>query len=73
MLMALKQGGIASFTSRIEYLTTYGYQEGMDKLVAAGKWKFLHKEEYTKYNKLNAEDCGRFKATQSMVFCFKKL
>ena len=72
MLLALKQGGIAVFTSRIEYLETYGYGPYMDKLEQEGKWKLLKKEEYTKYDKLK-ESVGRFKPTQSYVFAYQKL
>jgi predicted TPR repeat methyltransferase len=69
MLLALKTGGIVTFTSRIEYLVTYGYGAYMDKLEREGKWKLLKKEEYTKYDKLK-ESVGRFKPTQSIVFCY---
>ena len=72
MLLALKQGGIVTFTSRIEYLEKYGYGPYMDKLEREGKWKQLKKEEYTKYDKLQ-ESVGRFKPTQSYVYCYQKL
>jgi predicted TPR repeat methyltransferase len=72
MLLALKTGGIVTFTSRIEYLEKYGYGPYMEKLETEGKWKLLKREEYTKYDKL-PESVGRFKPTQSYVFCYQKL
>ena len=38
MLLSLKQGGIAVFTSRIEYLESYGYGAYMQMLEETGKW-----------------------------------
>lgn len=73
MIDALKVGGYAIFTSRVEYLEPLNYQKGMDERVEAGKWEFIKKEEYEKYSK--AKDCplGRFKPVISEVFVFKKL
>ena len=73
MLMALKPNGFAIFTSRTEYLTSYGYAEGMKKLVDAGRWKFVKSEPYIKYNKLGDEGVGRFKPVESQVFCYQKI
>ena len=64
MLLALKTGGYAIFTSRTEYLTSYRYAEYMQKLVDEGKWEFTKKETYIKYNNLT-EKIGRFSATES--------
>jgi len=72
MLLSLKQGGIAIFTSRTEYLEAYGYAPYMNKLEEDGKWKFVQKEPYIKYNNLN-EGVGRFKPTESYVFAYQKL
>mmetsp|Transcript_6941 Transcript_6941/g.7760 ORF Transcript_6941/g.7760 Transcript_6941/m.7760 type:complete len:221 (-) Transcript_6941:16-678(-) len=73
MLAALKRGGYAIFTSRIEYLESLNYQQGMDERVENGKWEFVKKVSYEKYSK--AKDCplGRFKPVMSEVFIFKKL
>jgi len=64
MLMSLKVGGICIFTSRTEYLEAYGYAPYMAKLVDEGRWKFVQKENYIKYNNLE-EGVGRFKPTES--------
>ena len=72
MLLALKQGGIATFTSRIEYMEQYGYGPYLENLERDGRFKLLKREEYTKYNQLK-ESVGRFKPTQSYVFCYQKL
>jgi len=37
--LALKQNGVAIFTTRTMYLEKYGYQKRMDELEAEGKWK----------------------------------
>ena len=76
MLLALKVGGIATFTSRVEYLETYGYGAYMEMLEKSGKWEFVDKVEYTKYDKLKGEvgqHFGRFKPTVSQVFAYRKL
>ncbi|CAI2376804.1 unnamed protein product [Moneuplotes crassus] len=73
MIGALKVGGYAIFTSRIEYLEPLNYQKGMDERVESGEWEFVKKEAYEKYSK--AKDCplGRFKPVMSEVFVFRKL
>ena len=74
MLLSLKTGGFAIFTSRVEYLEKYGYGAYMDMLESTGKWVFINKIEYTKYDKLpENKNFGRFKPTVSRVFAYKKL
>ena len=51
ILMSLKPGGIAIFTTRIEYLTKYGYGPFMDNLVKENKWKLVKQDTYSKYDK----------------------
>jgi hypothetical protein len=41
MLTALKDYGVCIFTTRIEYLTKYGYGPYMEKLTNEGRWKKL--------------------------------
>ena len=73
MLLALRKGGFAIFTSRTEYLIPYGYSEYMQKLEDEGRWKFVKKETYIKYNKLGDAGVGRFKPVESQVFAYQKL
>ena len=73
MILALKQGGYAVFTTRDEYLTKYNYQEKIDELVNDGKWEFADKEEFLRYNNMKGEGVGRFKPTPVFVFAYKKL
>lgn len=73
MLMALKQGGYAVFTSRVEYLTSLNYQTGIDERVASGKWELVDEEEYEKYSNAKDSPVGRFKPTISKVFTYRKL
>ena len=72
MLAALKVGGIAIFTSRVEYLEQYGYAPFMANLVREGKWIELTKEVFTKYNNLQ-EQVGRFKPTECCIMAYQKL
>mmetsp|Transcript_11529 Transcript_11529/g.13049 ORF Transcript_11529/g.13049 Transcript_11529/m.13049 type:complete len:225 (+) Transcript_11529:3-677(+) len=73
MILALKQGGYAIFTTREEYLTKYKYQEKIDALVEEGKWEFVKQEDFLRYNNMKGDGVGRFKPTKVMVFCYKKL
>lgn len=73
MIMALKVGGFAVFTSRVEYLSSLHYQEGMDERVANGKWELVDEEEYEKYSNAKDSPVGRFKPTISKVFTYRKL
>ena len=73
MLISLKVGGYAIFTTREEYLTKYKYQEKMDALVEEGKWEFVKQEEFLRYNNMKGEGVGRFKPTKVLVFAYKKL
>jgi predicted TPR repeat methyltransferase len=73
MLASLKVGGYAIFTSRIEYLESLNYQEGMDERVKDGQWELVSKTAYEKYSKAKDNPVGRFKPVMSEVFVFKKL
>ena len=72
MLLALKVGGIAIFTTRTEYLTLYGYGPYLKKLVDEGKWKMVKNEAHFKYDKIE-EAVGRFAKTEVQVFAYQKL
>ena len=73
MILALKQGGYAIFTTRDEYLTKYNYQEKLDSLTEEGKWELVKKEEFLRYNNMKGDGVGRFKPTPVIVFGYKKL
>ena len=49
MLLSLKKGGITIFTTRVEYLTKYGYGPYIEKLEAEGKWKLVKRDVFDKY------------------------
>ena len=52
MLLSLKSGGVAIFSTRVEYLTKYGYGEYMESLETKEEWKLLKKDTYFKYDNL---------------------
>ena len=70
MLLALKKGGYAIFTTREEYLEKLGYQTKIDELVESAKWEFVKKVDFTRYAD---GDIGRFKPTQVSVYAYQKL
>jgi hypothetical protein len=72
MLLALKKGGIAIFTTRIEYLTKYGYGPYMEGLIRDGKWKEIKREAFTKYDRLDSS-VGRFTPCEVTIFAYEKL
>ena len=51
MLLSLKTGGICIFTTRIEYLTKYGYGPYMQELTQTGKWKEVKQASHFKNDK----------------------
>ena len=69
ILLALVDNGICIFTTRIEYLTKYGYGPYMEKLVNEGKWKLIKTATHTKYDKMD-ENIGRYKPTEVTVFAY---
>lgn len=73
MILALKKGGYAVFTSRNEYLEPLGYQKGIDEQLESGKWELVTKKAYEKYSNAKDQDLGGFKPTISEVFVFRKL
>ena len=52
MLLALKTGGLAVFSTRAAFVKS-NCQERMDELVETGKWEFIGKEEFTRYDILS--------------------
>ena len=46
MIMCLKKGGYAVFTSRVEYMTSMNYQEGIER----SYWKLISKDVHEKYS-----------------------
>ena len=73
MLLALKQGGIAVFTTRIEYLTTYGYGDYIKKLEDEGKWKKIEDCTFKKYTNPETQNLGRFKEAEMTICAYQKL
>ena len=52
MILALKQGGYAIFTTREEYLDKYGYREAINQLEDRGFWKKVDEREFQKYHNI---------------------
>lgn len=73
MILSLKKGGYAIFTSRVEYMEPLKYQEGVDQRATDGKWEFVDSITYEKYS--NAKDCpvGRFKPVMTICLVYRKL
>ena len=72
MVLALKVGGFACFSTRIEYLEKYKFSEKMKELEEAGKWKLIKTEDFLRYDKLE-EVIGRFSKTEVRGFVYQKL
>jgi len=70
MLLSLKVGGIAVFTTRVEYLTKLGYGPYIEKLENEGKWKFVKKDVFYKYDKHQDQEVGRFAKTEVTIFAY---
>ena len=67
-VVAIILGIIPVFTAILQNLVGKGKK--------SGKWEFVDKVEYTKYDKLKGEvgqHFGRFKPTVSQVFAYRKL
>ena len=73
MLLSLKTGGHAIFTTRTEYLTKYGYGPYMEKLEQEGKWKFVRRDTFIKYNNEETQNIGRYQKTECNCFAYIKL
>ena len=52
MVMALKKGGYAVFTTRDMYLTKYGYHDYLSKMVADGIWEQVDAGTFKKYHNI---------------------
>ena len=50
MLMALKQGGLAAFSTRTMYLEKYGYGKRLEELEQEGKWKKVREVTFERYD-----------------------
>lgn len=70
MLLALKVGGIAVFTTRTQYLTEYSYGTYMDKLEHEGKWKQVQKDQFFKYDNEEVQGIGRYTKTEMNIFAY---
>ena len=72
MLLALKAGGYAIFTTRVQYLTIYKYGEKLKELEDNGKWKLVKELTFTRYDQLE-EAIGRFQKVDVNAYAYKKL
>ncbi len=72
ILLALKVGGIAVFTTRVEYLTKYSYGVKITELDDTKRWKLVKSVDFPRYDKLE-EGVGRFQKTTVRGFCYQKL
>lgn len=72
MLIALKVGGFACFSTRTMYLTQYNYIEKMTALTEAGKWELVKEITFDRYDQLE-EAIGRFTKVEVKGFAYKKL
>ena len=74
MLMSLKVGGYAIFTTRVEYLTKYGYGPYIENLEQCGRWKKVKQETHIKYDKSDQiEGMSRFSKNEVFCYAFQKL
>lgn len=64
MLLSLRNGGLAIFATRTEYLEKYGYGAYMKKLEETGKWKFVKNLVFGRYDNMD-ERIGRFNPTEA--------
>lgn len=72
MLLSLKNGGLAIFATRTEYLEKYGYGPYMKKLEDEGRWKLIKNIKFGRYDSAK-ERVGRFNPTEAQAFCYQKL
>jgi hypothetical protein len=74
MILALKKGGYAIFSTRKAYLTKYSYGSKIDELEASGAWEKVSELEFVKYDKIpEGENIGRFVANDGIIYCYRKL
>jgi SAM-dependent methyltransferase len=72
MLLSLRNGGLAIFATRTEYLEKYGYGAYMKMLEDTGKWKFVKNIKFGRYDS-QQERVGRFNATEAQGFVYQKI
>ena len=72
MLLALKTGGYAVFSTRTMYLTMYKYGEKIKELEDQGKWKLAKEITFTRYDQLD-EAIGRFQKVEVKGYAYQKL
>ena len=72
MLLSLRNGGLAIFATRTEYLEKYGYGAYMKSLEEKGRWKFVKNIVFGRYDQLD-ERVGRFQKTEAQAFVYQKI
>ena len=74
MMLALKTGGYAIFTTRDEYMTKYGYADAIEKLVDSGKCKKMHDSTFVKYHNVEqGTNIGRYSQKPTRMYAYQKL
>ena len=66
MLIALKVGGYAVFSTRVAFIESNCHQR-MDELVAAEKWEFISKDEFSRHEKISKLVDG-FNSVQAVMY-----
>lgn len=69
MLLALKTGGYAVFSTRTMYLTMYSYGEKIKELEVSGKWKLVKEITFDRYDQLD-ESIGRFQKVEVKGYAY---
>ena len=72
MLLALKKGGYAVFSTRVMYLTQYKYGEKIKELEETGRWQLVKEITFERYDQLE-EAVGRFSKVEVKGFVYQKL
>ena len=66
-------GSFIIFTTREVYLTEFKYQEKIDELVTAGKWKKADELTFHRYDNLGEEEVGRYKKVTVKCLAYEVL
>lgn len=74
MLLSLKVGGYAIFTTREEYLEKYNYNVAIKAHEEAGRWKRVKEVKFQKYANIEpGTKIGRYEAKDTMLYAYQKL
>ena len=71
MLLALKQGGFAIFSTREKYLSLYNYGPAIQEHEDKCHWKKISELKFQKYDKIpEGENIGRFVQNEGIIYCY---